>query len=48
MVGITRSKVIVGFLQALKIGKMFEGLFFRRLTSKPAFCPKQQKKATGR
>jgi hypothetical protein len=34
MVGITRSKVIADVLQALKIGKMFEG--FRRLVF-PAF-----------
>ena len=50
MVGITRSKVIADVLQALKIGKMFEG--FRRLVF-PAFdfktsiLSKAAEKATG-
>ena len=43
-----RRFVLVIFLQALKMGKVFEGNFSRRLTSKPCFFQNSRKNATGR
>ena len=39
--------VLVDFLQALRLGKVYEGSFSRRLTSKPCFVQNSRKNATG-